>query len=106
MSEDIKNDLESFLTDSSEKEEGVEYIQPNVELKLPPKRRNECREIIKEIKKFGVSQRQILYLIYLLSLELENVEVMRSLARSIGENREKVQVDEGDLLNKTIIIPD
>jgi tRNA(Glu) U13 pseudouridine synthase TruD len=105
MDEDT-NPKDSFLTDENDLEDGVDYIQPNVELKLPAKRRNECREIVREIKKFGVSQRQILYLIYLLSLELENVEVMRELAKTVGYSREKIQVDEGDLLGKNIIIPE
>ena len=37
----------------------------------------ECRKIIKEINNFGVTQRQILLIIYLLSLELENAEEMK-----------------------------
>ncbi len=79
-----------FLTD--EPEPGVKYIEPNVELKLSARKRMECREILKEIKEFGVNQRQYLYLIYLLSLELESREVMLALTTAIGENREKVKL--------------
>ena len=79
-----------FLTD--EPEEGVSYIEPNIELKLSAAKRMECRNIVKEIKEFGVNQRQNLYLIYLLALELENREVMLALTKAIGDNREKVKL--------------
>jgi hypothetical protein len=39
-----------------------------------------CRQIVKEISNFGVSQRQLKLLIYTLALELENVEQMRVIA--------------------------
>ena len=48
------NTLDDFLTDPENAEEGVDYIQPNIETKLPANKRNECREIVKEIKSFGV----------------------------------------------------
>jgi hypothetical protein len=83
---------DSFLTDKENLEDGVSYINPNIETKLPANKRNECREIIREIKNFGINQRQILYLIYLLSLELENQEIMKSLVKVIGSSREKVPV--------------
>ncbi len=38
-----------------------------------------CRQIIKEINNFGVNDRQRLLLIYLLGIELENVERMRAI---------------------------
>lgn len=86
------NTLEDFLTDPENVEDGVDYIQPNIETKLPANKRNECREIVKEIKGFGVSQRQLLYLIYLLSLEIENRETMQALAKAVGDNREKIAI--------------
>ena len=86
------NTLDDFLTDPENAEEGVDYIQPNIETKLPANKRNECREIVKEIKSFGVSQRQLLYLIYLLSLEIENRETMQALVKAVGENREKIAI--------------
>jgi hypothetical protein len=81
-----------FLTDVDETEEGVEYIKPNIESKLPAKKRQECRNIVQEIRQFGVSQRQLLYLIHILALELENRETMVSITNAIGENREKIPV--------------
>jgi hypothetical protein len=79
-----------FLTD--EPEEGVNYIKPNVEVKLPAKKRTECREIVKRIREYGVNQRQILYLVQLLALELENREVMLDLIDAVGINRENISV--------------
>lgn len=84
---------------SEEPEEGVSYIEPNIELKLPAHKRMECREIVKEIKEYGVNQRQFLYLIYLLSLELENRDVMLALTKAIGENREKIKIS-------NLVLPD
>lgn len=86
------NTLDDFLTDPEEADEDVQYIKPNIETKLPANKRNECREIVKEIRGFGVSQRQILYIIYLLSLEIENRETMQALVKAIGDNREKIPV--------------
>lgn len=89
--EDSKTgDWDSLLTE--EAQEGEEYIQPNIELELPANKRKECRDITLEIRKFGVSQRQILYLIYLLSLELEDNKTMRAVVKAIGDNRKNVPV--------------
>lgn len=86
----MENDKLSLLTD--EPEENVQYIKPNVETKLSVQKRQECREIVQEIKKFGINQRQLLYLIQLLALELENTAIMRELQKVIGENREKIPI--------------
>ncbi len=77
-----------FLTD--EPEEGVEYITPNIDTELSIDKRQACRDILLEIRDFGVSQRQILYLIQLLALELESRETMLALTKAVGENRENV----------------
>jgi|TARA_Y100000310_G_scaffold328808_1_gene397549 hypothetical protein len=47
--------------------------------------KQECREIVKKIMDFGVSQRQIVETINLLSLELENREQMNSIREAIKE---------------------
>lgn len=73
------------------------FIVPNIEHKLSSKKRRECRDIVLEIKKFGVSQRQLLFLIQLLSLELEDLETMKAIARVIGENRENTPLDVVDV---------
>jgi hypothetical protein len=44
-----------------------------------------CRQILAEINKFGISQRQAMFLIYLLSSELEDIEAMQTLTTVIRE---------------------
>lgn len=46
---------------------------------------NVCRQIVREVNNFGISQRQSLVLIYLLALELEDAEKMRSITRLVRE---------------------
>lgn len=103
MSEESKTALEqfnSFLSDDNDEGNNVGFITPNIELKLSAQKRKECREILLEIRKFGVSQRQILYLIYLLSLELEDNVTMKSLVTAIGQNRENIKPESLDVSNK------
>ena len=91
MTEENKTgEWDSLLTE--EAQEGEEYIQPNIELELPVNKRKDCRDIVMEIRKFGVSQRQMLYIIYLLSLELEDNKAMKAIVKAIGENRKNVPV--------------
>ena len=45
----------------------------------------EAREIVSEIVRFGVTQYQILYIMKLLSLELEDVKLMQVLADVINQ---------------------
>jgi hypothetical protein len=57
-----------------------------------------CRDIVKEISNFGVSQRQQLFIIYLLAMELENVEQMKQLTdvvRTLG-GRELFLIDRAE----------
>ena len=44
-----------------------------------------CRQIVSEIMNFGVTQRQIWYIMYLLSLNLEDVDEMREAVGFIKE---------------------
>ena len=44
-----------------------------------------CREIVQEILNFGVNQRQLLKIAYLLSLELENRDDMVAISGCIQE---------------------
>ena len=91
MTEENKDgQWDSLLTE--EAQDGEEYIQPNIELELPVNKRKDCRDIVMEIRKFGVSQRQMLYIIYLLSLELEDNKAMKAIVKAIGENRKNVPV--------------
>lgn len=44
-----------------------------------------CRQMLREINNFGITQRQSLFLIYLLASELENVEQMRAITKLVRE---------------------
>lgn len=99
MDENKKEGIDALLTDVEEAEEDVGYIKPDIELKLPPAKRRECRDIVQEIKRFGVTgQRQLLYLIYLLSLEVEDRETMQALVGACKQGRKDLTVE-----NKLII---
>ncbi len=43
------------------------------------------REIIREIGNFGISQRQQALLIYLLAMELENIELMKAITTTVKD---------------------
>lgn len=95
---------DAFLEDKAE--DGASYIVPNIETKLSKEKRQECREIVQEIKEYGVSQRQLLYLVGLLALELEDQVTMKAITKAIGENRERVAVDVIEKSNKSgLILP-
>lgn len=44
-----------------------------------------CRQIVTEISNFGITERQRLFIIYLLALEIENVEQMKSIVLTLKE---------------------
>ena len=84
--------FDGMLTDKDEAVDGETYIVPNyVETKLTKERRQECRDIVKTINQFVISQRQRLFLIYLLALELENNESMHKIAKVIGECKDTIE---------------
>ena len=93
-------DQESLLTDAEDAVEGESYVTPNyIETDLPKEKRLECRSIVKTINQYGVSQRQKLYLIYLLALELENRELMLEISRAVGKVKDSVS-------SKRVLTPD
>jgi len=49
------------------------------------KENEECRKIVKEIINIGLKQRQQMFLIYLLSMELENIEYVQTMTSMIKE---------------------
>lgn len=61
-----------------------------VETTLSKDKRQECRDIVKTIKEFGITQRQTLFLVYLLSLELEAREAMITLIQACAEAQQLV----------------
>lgn len=92
------------MIDNNEDDNNI--IKPNIEMELSAEKRQTVREILKEIKNFGVSQRQMVYLIYCLSLELENNEFMRDLVAVVGKHRSKVpvQISEQNIPKKKILL--
>ena len=84
-----------------EDDEAAVFIQPNPEHELSIEKRQECRNILREIKDFGVNQRQILFLIQLLTLELENGEAMRSIIKVVTSVRSTIPVE-----SKSLILPE
>jgi hypothetical protein len=49
------------------------------------KENEECRKIVKEVLNIGLTQRQQMFLIYLLSMELENIEYVQTMTNIIKE---------------------
>jgi len=87
---------DSLLTNETDAKDDEEYVMPNIEFKLAKHKRQACRDILMEIRKFGVSQRQMIYLIYLLSLELESQKTMRAITKVIGEHRDDTPLSLSD----------
>jgi len=44
-----------------------------------------CRDIVKELLDYGINQKQILQIIYLLSLEVENREAMLYISKAVKD---------------------
>tara|TARA_B100000214_G_C23786890_1_gene544016 strand:- start:236 stop:469 length:234 start_codon:yes stop_codon:yes gene_type:complete len=61
--------------------------------------RHQCREIIGEIMKFGVSESQKLRIIYLLSLELEDNNLMKEIASICKERLEESTEEENKIID-------
>ena len=47
-----------------------------------------AREIVQTVIEYGVNQKQLEQMIYLLAMELENVSLMKELTKSITQSRE------------------
>jgi len=47
-----------------------------------------AREIVQTVIEYGVNQAQFTQMIYLLAMELENVELMKQLTQTITQSRE------------------
>jgi len=53
-----------------------------------------CREIVHEVMNFGVGQRQILEIIKLLSMELDNVNMMKAITHIIEDKLDNEIISE------------
>ena len=47
-----------------------------------------AREIVQTVLQYGINQQQLLQLVYLFSLELEDIQLMKSLTSLINQSRE------------------
>lgn len=81
--------FESFLEESAE--DGVEYVKPKyVELTLTKERKQELRALNKTLNDFGMSQRDKLFLIYVMSLEFESREAMNAIVDGVSAADEHI----------------
>lgn len=94
MTETTEEPVEFF---EDEKPDQV-YIKPRLDMKLSDKHKAECRDIAQEIKKFGINQRQLLFLIDILAMEVENNETMRAIRKATESGRDKAPEDSGLIL--------
>lgn len=60
-----------------------------------------CRSIIQEILNYGVSQYEIKKLIHLLSLELEDIDLMKEISSLL--NKEKIEEEKTQPKQKLIL---
>lgn len=88
-----------------DEEQNVPVIKPNIEAKLSKEKRQVCRDMVSEINNFGINQRQLVYLIYLLSMNLENRDLMLGVAELIGKHREEVPVED-EQTKSGLVFPD
>lgn len=90
-----KKEAAEFL---EEEKEGVAYIRPRLDMKLSPEKKQICREIVKEINTFGVNQRQVLFIIELLALQLEDNNLMRAIKNLVSEGRQEMDKEKQGLI--------
>ena len=60
---------------------GTSEEEENIEDKI------KAREIVQSVLQYGVNQQQIEQIIYLFSMELENVNLMKDLTNTINQSR-------------------
>lgn len=66
--------------------EEIEPIKPNyIETELTPTQKQKCRDIVRVVKEYGLTQREIPYLVYLFSLEHENRNFYGGVGKLVGE---------------------
>jgi len=95
-------DVNKNLNEAPETEVGHEvpepsYVTPSIEIKLSKEKRQVCRDILLEIRNFGVSQRQMTYLIYLMALELEDQAAMKAITSAVSTHRDNIPLTKDDV---------
>ena len=82
------------LPDQEQEQNKEKYIKPNnIELQLSKEKKQICRDIVKEINNFGVSQRQKLFILELLALELEDREAGNAFNDAVKLARTRLKDD-------------
>ena len=66
----------------SVKQFGTSEVEEDLEDKI------KAREIVQSVLQYGVNQKQIEQIIYLFSMELENIDLMKQIVASINQSRE------------------
>lgn len=88
----------SFFTDCSEEQS----IKPGyLETNLTPAKKLECRKIIRTINDYGVSERQKMFLVYLLALELTDRTLGSAIESCFINAHKRPQQGESKLLVET-----
>ena len=64
------------------KQFGTSKEEDNIQDKI------KAREIVQTVLEYGVNQAQITQMIYLLSMELENLDLMKQITNTITQSRE------------------
>ena len=67
------------------KQFGTSEVENDIQDKI------KAREIVQSVLQYGVNQKQIEQIIYLFSMELENVELMKQISTVINQSREGTQ---------------
>jgi hypothetical protein len=75
--------FESYLDD--EAKDGVNYVKPKyVELTLSKDRKQELRALLKTLNEYGLSQRDKLFLTYIMALEFDSREAMNAVVDGVS----------------------
>jgi len=85
-----------------EEQPGVLYIKPRLDLTLSDKQKSDCWDILMEIRKFGINQRQLLFLIDILAMEVESNITMRAIRAATEAGRDK---SPGETPKSGLILP-
>jgi hypothetical protein len=98
MTMNEQENSESFFVDCAE-EQSVKpgYIETN----LTPAKKLECRQIVRTINDYGVSERQKVFLVYLLALELTDRTLGSAIESCFVQAQNRPQKGETKLLVET-----
>ena len=84
----------------------MENLYGNLQSEVAAFENLRCRQVVSEIMNYGVNDRQIMLIIYLLSLNLENGEKMREIAATVRSLEESLFITDMSEDGKKGIIAD